>query len=170
MLHTTWKRRHLWGENQPNGSRAKPSEPLAQSKADIGTLQTGKLDGSSHATPHMTEPLAAPLAQPVPFLRVLPPLSERQLVLLRYLWNYYADHRYFPTHRECALAMNLRSTQVGGYLEPLIKKGYVQRLALGARNITLTPIALERLNIPLPGRNQPIPASQPDSSCSQPQA
>lgn len=95
-----------------------------------------------------------PKASPPLALPVLPPLSERQQVLLRFLWDFYQTRRYFPTHRECAEALKLRSTQVGGYLEPLIKKGYVVRLNQPSRNITLTQLAVDRLRVDIGAINQ----------------
>ena len=78
----------------------------------------------------------------------MPPLSPRQEQLLKFLYVYYQAKRCYPTQRECSTALGLKSSQVTGYLDPLVKKGYVARSGeFVRRGIQLTPIALEKLEL-----------------------
>jgi Mn-dependent DtxR family transcriptional regulator len=81
-------------------------------------------------------------------LKILPALTTKQAECLLFIFNFYSSHRHFPTHREIAAAMNVRSNTAVMYLEPLIEKGY---LALAAsrqpRNVRLTEDGLEKLRL-----------------------
>src|SRR5215216_2799106 len=77
---------------------------------------------------------------------VLPPLSPKQAECLKYIHDYFLEHRYYPTQREVADAMKLQSSTAETYFEPLRRKGYLQRKVRGQRrNIRLTPKARQKL-------------------------
>lgn len=85
-------------------------------------------------------------------LKPLPPLTEKQGKCLEFILNFFAEHRYYPTQREMAEAMGIKSNTAEMYLKPLQEKGYIQRQpgkkgkGKGPRrNIRLTNNALERL-------------------------
>jgi DNA-binding MarR family transcriptional regulator len=79
-------------------------------------------------------------------LKVLPPLTDKQAKCLEFILNFFAEHRYYPTQREVAEEMDIRSNTAAMYLAPLIQKGYLLRGPKGhRRNISLTNEALERL-------------------------
>ena len=82
-------------------------------------------------------------------LNILPRLTEKQGRCLLYIFNYYVEHRHFPTHREIAQAMGIKSTTAAMYLDPLVEKGYLKRIGKGkaARNIRVTVDGLERLRM-----------------------
>jgi DNA-binding MarR family transcriptional regulator len=82
-------------------------------------------------------------------LKILPALTEKQSQCLLFIFNYYGEHRHFPTHREIAKAMGSSSTTAAMYLQPLIEKGYLKRAGKGktARNIRVTTDGLERLRM-----------------------
>lgn len=80
-------------------------------------------------------------------LKVLPPLTENQGRCLEFILNFFAEHRYYPTQREMAEAMSIKSNTAEMYVAPLVKKGYLQREPGRQRNIRLTGDALERLRI-----------------------
>lgn len=79
------------------------------------------------------------------FLKVLPPLTEKQGRCLEFILNFFAEHRYYPTQREVAEAMAIKSNTAEMYLKPLEEKGYLSRERTKRRNIRLTSDALERL-------------------------
>lgn len=81
-------------------------------------------------------------------LIVLPPLSDKQAKCLKFIHDYFLEHRYYPTQREVADAMNLQSSTAETYFEPLRRKGYLQRKVRGQRrNIRLTPKARQKLEL-----------------------
>lgn len=80
-------------------------------------------------------------------VKVLPPLTEKQAKCLEYIFDYFARNRYYPTHREVAAAMSVRSNTAEIYIEPLERKGYLLREEGKQRNLRLTPEALERLQL-----------------------
>lgn len=82
-------------------------------------------------------------------LKILPALTEKQGECLLFIFNYYAEHRHFPTHREIARAMGIASTTAAMYIDPLVEKGYLKRAGKGraARNIRVTVDGLERLRM-----------------------
>jgi DNA-binding MarR family transcriptional regulator len=80
-------------------------------------------------------------------LRSLPPLTERQAECLIYLYNYFIEHRYYPTQREIANKMNLKTNSAATFVEPLRKKGYLEKEPGKRRNIDLTHRALEKLKL-----------------------
>jgi DNA-binding MarR family transcriptional regulator len=78
-------------------------------------------------------------------LRSLPPLTERQAECLIYLYNYFIEHRYYPTQREIVKKMNLKTNSAATFIEPLCKKGYLEKEPGKRRNIDLTHMAIEKL-------------------------
>lgn len=80
-------------------------------------------------------------------LKVLPPLTDNQAKCLEFILNFFAEHRYYPTQREMAEAMNIKSNTAEMYVAPLVQKGYLQREPGKQRNIRLTGDALERLQM-----------------------
>ena len=81
-------------------------------------------------------------------LKVLPPLTDKQAQCLKFIHDYFRAHRYYPTQREVAEAMNLQSSTAETYLEPLRRKGYLHKRAKRQRrNIRLTPKARQKLGL-----------------------
>jgi len=80
-------------------------------------------------------------------LRSLPPLTERQSECLVYLFSYFSEYRYYPTQREIANKMNLKTNSAATFLEPLRKKGYLEKESGKNRNIHLTHSALLKLKL-----------------------
>jgi DNA-binding MarR family transcriptional regulator len=80
-------------------------------------------------------------------LKSLPPLTVRQAECLVYLFNYFSEYRYYPTQREIAKKMNLRTNSAATFLEPLRKKGYLEKEPGKNRNINLTRSALQKLKL-----------------------
>ena len=78
-------------------------------------------------------------------LKSLPPLTERQAECLVYLYNYFLEHRYYPTQREIVKKMNLKTNSAATFIEPLRKKGYLEKEPGKRRNISLTHMAIEKL-------------------------
>src|SRR3989339_849302 len=75
-------------------------------------------------------------------LRSLPPLTERQAECLVFLFSYFSEYRYYPTQREIAKKMSLKTNSAATFLEPLLKKGYLEKEPSRNRNIHLTHSAL----------------------------
>jgi DNA-binding MarR family transcriptional regulator len=76
----------------------------------------------------------------------LPHLTDRQFTILKFIYNFFAKHRYYPTQREIAVGTKISSTNCGPYIEPLVKKGYLERRTLTrGRNLSFTPLGLEKL-------------------------
>lgn len=74
---------------------------------------------------------------------LLPPVTARQYECLRYIYDYFRRHQYYPSQREICSAMNLRTATAATYLIPLGTKGYVRKdPASRRRNIRLTEEAL----------------------------
>lgn len=70
----------------------------------------------------------------------LPPLTKRQAECLEYIVDYFLKHGVYPTQKEIITAMKFKSTTAEMYLEPLRRKGYLQRKIRGqSRNIRTTP-------------------------------
>jgi DNA-binding MarR family transcriptional regulator len=82
-------------------------------------------------------------------LKILPALPKKQSECLLFIFNYYTEHRHFPTHREIARALGSTSTTAAMYIDPLVEKGYLKRAGKGktARNIRVTVDGLERLRM-----------------------
>lgn len=80
-------------------------------------------------------------------LRVLPALTENQLRCLRWILDYFNKNRHYPTQREIADEMKIKSPTAEMYVGPLVEKGYLTRVPGRHRNIRLTGDALEKLEI-----------------------
>jgi DNA-binding MarR family transcriptional regulator len=79
-------------------------------------------------------------------LTVLPPLSEKQGQCLKFILEFFNEHRYYPTQREVVAAMGIKSSTAESYLEPLRRKGYLARkVKRQRRNIRLTSKARQKL-------------------------
>lgn len=80
-------------------------------------------------------------------LTPLPPLTERQEECLVFLFNYFTEHRYYPTQREIANYMKLKSNSAAIFIEPLLKKGYLEKEPGKNRNIQITKTGLLKLKL-----------------------
>jgi DNA-binding MarR family transcriptional regulator len=80
-------------------------------------------------------------------LKVLPPVTQKQGRCLEFILNYFIENRYYPTQREVATEMGVRSNTAEMYIQPLEAKGYIVREPGRQRNIRLTKEALERLKL-----------------------
>lgn len=87
-----------------------------------------------------------PNVDPTLGITLLPPLTERQLVMLSAIHRMVVERQAYPTQRELGQALGMTQATVGQYIDALTRKGYLAK-ALGEarRNIRLTPVALERL-------------------------
>jgi DNA-binding MarR family transcriptional regulator len=77
----------------------------------------------------------------------LPTLTNKQARTLEYIYRFYIEHRDYPTHREIAEALKIKSTNAMPFVNPLIKKGYLKRVNGPRRNMRLTTQALEKLKL-----------------------
>lgn len=80
-------------------------------------------------------------------LKILPPVTPKQGKCLEFILNFFIENRYYPTQREVAAAMGIRSNTAEMYIQPLVQKGYLTRESGKQRNIRLMPEALERLEM-----------------------
>lgn len=80
-------------------------------------------------------------------LEVMPALTKNQAKCLEFIFNFYKEHKHFPTHREINAAMGSTATTAAMYLDPLVEKGYLTRAPERGRNIRLTVDGLERLKL-----------------------
>lgn len=71
---------------------------------------------------------------------VLPPLSEKQEEVLRWLIAYSEKHGYFPVLRETATQFDLSLARVQSLMQQLEKRGYVAKTTTRSRNIQLTEL------------------------------
>ncbi len=83
------------------------------------------------------------------------PLTKRQKEILQYISNFIEENGYAPSFREIAYYFEFSSTgTVAEYVNILEEKGYIQKDAMEARAIQLTPSfddGLAIANIPLEG-------------------
>ncbi|HOP86074.1 MAG TPA: hypothetical protein PLM71_08360 [Syntrophorhabdaceae bacterium] len=80
-------------------------------------------------------------------LITLPPLTDKQEECLVYLFSYFTEHRYYPTQREIAQQMHLKSNSAAIFIEPLIKKGYIEKEPGKNRNIHITKAGFLKLKL-----------------------
>jgi DNA-binding MarR family transcriptional regulator len=82
-------------------------------------------------------------------LPVLPALTSNQALLLVWLWNHYRVHRCFPTLRQAADGRGVSISQVNSCMNALKQKGYVVRISVTRRDLSLTHAAAEwvRINV-----------------------
>lgn len=79
------------------------------------------------------------------FLLPKPRLTERQEQVLLAIGRHYAAHGDYPTQRELAVAMGVKSTNAGPLIRPLVKKGYAARESGSWRNLRLTALGVSQL-------------------------
>jgi SOS-response transcriptional repressor LexA len=90
--------------------------------------------------------VTVPVSEAAP-LKVLPALTEKQSECLLFIFNFYSEHRHFPTHKEITRAMGSQSRTAAMYIDPLVEKGYLTRGGREARNIRITVDGVERLRM-----------------------
>jgi DNA-binding MarR family transcriptional regulator len=79
-------------------------------------------------------------------LEPAPQLTSRQIAVLRFIWSFLQDSETYPTHREIAEGIGARSTNVGPWLNSLVRKGVLAKKDGGvARNIRLTTAGVRAL-------------------------
>ena len=84
-------------------------------------------------------------------LTTLPKLPPRQEEVLRFIARFFVKHRHMPTQREICQELQVNSTSAAPYVNPLMKKGYLNRIDETARtvgrNFELTELAVEKLKL-----------------------
>jgi DNA-binding MarR family transcriptional regulator len=73
------------------------------------------------------------------------PLSKRQEQVLKFLYEFFEGHRFYPTQREIMDFLQVKGTTAVGYLGPLEKKGYIERVPGQGRNVLITELGYEKL-------------------------
>lgn len=78
--------------------------------------------------------------------KLLPMLSERQAVCLRFIYHYALQNRDYPLGAEIAEHLGVTKQAVAAVLNALIKKGYAFRdRTISQRNLRLTAEAVEKM-------------------------
>ena len=78
--------------------------------------------------------------------RLLPTLTDRQLEILRFIYQYAIKNRDYPTGVEVGEAMSMTKQAAANALQVLTKKGYCFKdRSVAERNIRLTDAATERM-------------------------
>ena len=80
-------------------------------------------------------------------LKPLPPLTKRQKECLLFIFDYFSENHYYPTHREVARQMDIKTNSAATFLDPLEKKGYIMKGPGKNRNIQLTKAAVLKLKL-----------------------
>jgi len=94
-------------------------------------------------------------------------LTPRQLEIVTFIREYFADHGYAPTMQEMADHLGVSRPTVFEHIEALEAKGALQRQALRSRGIELAPeLAGKASALPLVGR---IAAGQPIEAIEEPE-
>lgn len=94
-----------------------------------------------------TEKAEALRREPAP-LEVLPALPKKQAECLIFIFNFYREHKHFPTHREITTGMGKPDIKTAAmYVDPLVEKGYLTRVPERGRNLRITVEGLERLKL-----------------------
>jgi Mn-dependent DtxR family transcriptional regulator len=79
---------------------------------------------------------------------VLPKLTDKQNLCLKFIYDFYEKNRFYPSHREIAQALIVKTTNMRPYLLPLEKKGYlINDESDSGRNMRLTERALEKIKL-----------------------
>lgn len=73
------------------------------------------------------------------------PPTERQLEIAEMMLRYHEVHDEWPTQREIADSVGIKSTNTSQYLAALIKKGVAMKLDRGRRNVALTDKGAEMI-------------------------
>jgi len=85
-------------------------------------------------------------AEKVPeVLKPVEPLTDRQFECLKFIYGYFITRRFYPTQREIAEALGVRSNTAAFFTGPIEKKGYLHVEPGRRRNIRLTPLAIKLL-------------------------
>lgn len=95
----------------------------------------------------------------------VPYLGTRELVILRFIYKYLLERRYYPTRVEIAAGVlaTKKSGPASPYLRRLIALGYLTLSPpLGHRNLRLTAAALERLVLESTDENTQLNFSLPN--------
>ncbi|MFC3125124.1 LexA family protein [Pseudoroseomonas globiformis] len=79
----------------------------------------------------------------------LPHLTPRQREVLAWICRYWSSQRHAPTQREIAEGMGTSGHTAAPLVEPLLKKGYLQRTEAAVRNLRPTPRAFAKLEDPM---------------------
>lgn len=95
-------------------------------------------------------------AMPIDPLEPIPSLSKRQTEILLYIGQYFAAHREAPSHTEIREYLGLgERTNVGPYLAPLFKRGYLERANASIKGrMRLTMEGIERIKVILPEKDE----------------
>jgi DNA-binding MarR family transcriptional regulator len=79
-------------------------------------------------------------------LTLFPPLTDRQMEVLAYVYQTVTRDKAYPTQREIAAAMGYNQNAAQQFLDALVKKGYlVKDPSIARRNIRLTELAMEKM-------------------------
>ena len=84
----------------------------------------------------------------------LPPLTERQEEILRYIFTYFRDSLSYPTKSQICRHFKAKSNNTTALVNPLFKKGMLRRLpGRGAYELTEQGVEkVRRLGIRVPKR------------------
>lgn len=81
-------------------------------------------------------------------LEILSPvetLTDRQFECLKFIYLYFIERRYYPTQKEIAAGLGVKSNTAAFFTGPMQKKGYLYVEQGRHRNIRLTQLAIELL-------------------------
>ncbi len=87
----------------------------------------------------------AEIEQVPEILRPIEPLTDRQFECLKFIYLYFVERRYYPTQKEIAEGLGVKSNTAAFFTEPIVKKGYLFLEPGRHRNIRLTPLAIKLL-------------------------
>jgi|SRR5271169_2896892 len=73
------------------------------------------------------------------------PLTERQFECLVLIYQYFIAQRFYPSQKELAAALNIKSNVAVTFTGPLKKKGYLISVPGRQRNMRLTETAIRLL-------------------------
>lgn len=62
-----------------------------------------------------------------PAIKIIPKLTDRQKDLLLYICEYLGNENEIPTHLQICRHLNVKTNNAGPYLNPLAKKGYLEK-------------------------------------------
>lgn len=83
---------------------------------------------------------------PILGITLLPPLTERQLQVLKAIHRMVVEQQTYPTQREVGNALGFTQATTGQHIDALTRKGYLAKApGESRRNMRLTPVALEKL-------------------------
>ena len=70
---------------------------------------------------------------------VFPKLTDKQLECLRFVFDFYTEHLYYPSRQEIGEALQVSAPAANYHIEALVKKGYLLRVEGERRNIRVNP-------------------------------